>query len=472
MNTRTLKLSEVLTLIGQEESHFFEAKSRDIEPRRVEQLAVAFANADGGEFLIGVQDYKKEIHIKDRWLGFGKIEHLNAYLQTLFNVAPALDIRYEILVCDDLPGQILRVTVEKTSQVHKASDGHVYQRYGAQSLKVKDADRIMELSYSKGASSFEDQPLNEVEPELVVESDELTSFLNRYSPRTDPLEFCVNQNLFTSREWSPRTCSVLLFAPSPAAIAPRKCSVKVTRYETKEENAERDHLTHQETLDGPLYQLIHRSADIVSKIISDVKVITANGLAKMEYPKEAIWETLVNAIIHRDYSISDDVQVLIYDNRVEIHSPGRLPGYVNVQNILEARYARNPKIVRTLNRYPDPPNKDMGEGLNTTFQKMKEWGLREPQITEDGNYVKVVLPHVPLASPSESILEYLKTNIAITNTDARDLTGIKSENKVKTEFYKLRDLGLIERVPGKRGAKSAWQLTAIGKAHLASERET
>jgi hypothetical protein len=51
----------------------------------------------------------------------------------------------------------------------------------------------------------------------------------------------------------------------------------------------------------------------------------------------------------------------------------------------------------------------MGEGLNTAFQKMKEWKLRSPEITIEGNYVAVVLPHTPLASPEETVLEFLFT---------------------------------------------------------------
>ena len=184
------------------------------------------------------------------------------------------------------------------------------------------------------------------------------------------------------------------------------------------------------------------------------------------YPPEAIWEVIVNALIHRDYSISDDTQILIYNNRIEILSPGRLPGYVTVENILDARYARNSKIVRTLNRYKEAPNKDLGEGLNTTFQKMKEWGLKPPEITEDKNYVKVMLPHIPLAAPTKAIFNFLAFNQKTTNHQARDMTGIKSENLVKIEFYKLRDGGFLERVPGLKGPKSAWQLTELGKAEI------
>ena len=166
----------------------------------------------------------------------------------------------------------------------------------------------------------------------------------------------------------------------------------------------------------------------------------------------------MNAIIHRDYSISDDGQVRIFDNRIEVVSPGKLPGYVSLHNILEARYSRNSKIVRTLARYPRPPNKDLGEGLNTAFQKMKEWRLKEPQITEDGNYVRVTIPHIPLAAPTAAILEFLKTSVTITNRQAREITGIRSENLVKIEFYKLRDEGLLEMVPGLKGPAAAWRL--------------
>jgi len=294
----------------------------------------------------------------------------------------------------------------------------------------------------------------------------LADFLKEYSPKTDPLEFCINQNLLDYKTWETKVAAALLFHPFPSAVVPRKCAVKITRYETKEDDPERDHLVEQVTMEGALYPLINATVDAVQKIMSSVKVWTSDGLRNLSYPPEAIWEVIVNALIHRDYSISDDTQILIYNNRIEILSPGRLPGYVTVENILDARYARNSKIVRTLNRYKEAPNKDLGEGLNTTFQKMKEWGLKSPEIIEEGNYVKVTLPHIPLAAPTEAILNFLKTNKVITNQQARDITGIRSENLVKIEFYKLRDGGLLERVPGLKGPKSAWKLTELGKSQI------
>lgn len=466
MDERTITRDELITIAGRPESHFFDKKSVDISGKKVQKIAVAFANADGGEFIIGIADESDEPDPAKAWRGANSHEALNGQLQAIFEVQPALDVRYEFLACEAEEGFSVRVTIERSSEVHKAGDGTVYQRYGAQSLPVRDPQKITQLIFAKGASSYEDQRLDSVVPEQIVESLPLIEFLKSYSPQTEPIEFCLNQNLLEYKTWTPRVASALLFHSAPSAIVPRKCAVKITRYETKAEDPERDHLAEQVTVEGPLYQLIHDSVETITKLMESVRIWTADGLANAKYPPEAIWEVLVNAVIHRDYSISDDVQALIYDNRIEVLSPGRLPGYVTIDNILDARFSRNPKIVRTLNRYPDAPNKDMGEGLNTAFQKMKEFGLQKPVLIDDGNYVKVTLPHTSLASPSEAILNFVNRQARITNRQAREITGIKSENLVKIEFYKLRDVGLLERVPELRGPKAAWQLTNEGQAEV------
>jgi ATP-dependent DNA helicase RecG len=467
VKTRQLTLDEARELTVRAESHFFDRKSKGVQPRQVEKIAVAFSNADGGEFIVGMADDSDQPDPNLRWQGAADIEDLNPYLQSLFNLDPALDLRTEILTCDSMPGYCLRVQVEKSSRVCKTSEGTVYTRYGAQSLPLKNPEKILELSFAKGAASFEDQEVGDIRTESIVESPILREFLDGYSPRTESLDFILNQNLLGPSSWSPRIAAIVLFHEFPQAHLPRKAAVRITRYETREDDPERDHLKESHAVEGPANQLIHDTIRITTKIMSEVAVWTTDGIGTLEYPPEALWETVVNAIIHRDYSISDDVQVLVYDDRIEIVSPGRLPGYVTTENILDARFSRNPKIVRTLSRYHDAPNKDLGEGLNTVFQKMKEWGLRAPLISEDGNSVKVVLPHTPLASPGDAILKFLRKHDRITNRQARDLTGIKSENLVKIEFYKLRDSELLEMIPELKGPKAAWQLTSKGKEEAA-----
>ena len=393
MKTILISDAEFAEIADRDESHFFDIKQFAVSGAAIQKIAVAFSNADGGEIIIGIKDKKASPNVEDRWEGIADIEKLNGHLQALSGVRPGLNVNYEFIKRNNRPGYALRVTIEKGTQVCVTADNSVYVRQGAQSLPLKDPDRIQQLSFAKGASSFEDIILPDLVPEQIVEAPELQLFLAEYSPKTDPLEFTINQNLLDFKTWQPRTVGALLFHPIPSAVVPRKCAIKITRYETKEEDPERDHLAQQFTIEGPSYQLIHEAVRTVTDIMSSIEVWTTQGHKRLSYPPEAVWETIVNAVIHRDYSVSDHIQIFIFDNRIEILSPGKLPGYVTIDNILSARFSRNAKMVRTLNRYKNPPNKDLGEGLNTAFQKMKEFGLRDPIITENDNYLKVTLPH-------------------------------------------------------------------------------
>lgn len=458
MKKKEITVDEANILSERDEDHFYDRKALAIRGAKVQKIAVAFANADGGEFIIGIADNEDQPDATKRWQGANQIEDFNSHVQALSEINPSLDFSCTFLHSNGKPGMAMLVRVEKSSAALSTSDNSVYQRMGAQSIKITDKQKIIELNFAKGASSFEDLILPQVDIEKVVESNSLNTFLEEFSPKTDTLEYVINENLADSKSFDPRVASVLLFSDNPSALNPRKCAVKIARYETKDEDIERDALTATFTLEGSLYDLINNTVDKITEIMSNVKIWRAEGLQSASYPPEAIWEIVVNAIIHRDYSISDDIHIYIFNDRIEILSPGKLPGYVNVENILDARFSRNPKIVRSLNRYKKAPNKDLGEGLNTAFAKMKEWRLKSPIIAEDGNYVRVTIPHISIAAPSEQILIFLDKNSQITNRQARDMTGIKSENAMKTEFYKLRDEGLIERVPGLEGPASAWRL--------------
>lgn len=458
MDTKTISAADVFQLAIRPEDHFFDRKAAEIKGAKLQKIAVAFANADGGEAYVGIADEKDEPDPTKRWSGAKNIEDYNQHIQALTEVQPALPMDITFLKADEKPHYVLRIQIEKSQSVHKTSDGTVYERKGAQSLPVNDPARITALSFAKGAVSYEDYSLDNAIAEDVVDSPWISEFLADYSPATDPLELALNKNLIDRKTFKPKVAGVLLFSADPSSLMPKKCSVRIVRYETKEEDPERDHLGPIESVEGPLYQLIHKTVDRVTQIMSSINVWTTDGPKAMAYPPETLWEIVVNALIHRDYSMSDDVQIQIFDNRIEVLSPGRLPAFVNRDNILDVRYARNPRIVGMLSRYKNPPNKDIGEGLNTAFQKMKEWRLRNPEIIDEGNYVRVLIPHAPLATPQDAIMEFLNKQGTITNRQARDITGIKSENAVKSEFYKLKEAGLIEMIPELKGNKAAWRM--------------
>jgi ATP-dependent DNA helicase RecG len=97
MITREISPEEALALVQREESHFFDKKAVGVSGKQVQKIAVALANAEGGEFLIGVADEKDAVAIEKRWQGAVNIEALNSHLQSLFDIQPNLDLRYEFL---------------------------------------------------------------------------------------------------------------------------------------------------------------------------------------------------------------------------------------------------------------------------------------------------------------------------------------------------------------------------------------
>lgn len=457
MKERLLTRQEIIDMANRDESHFYDNKAFEIQGDKIQKIAVAFANADGGEFIIGIKDKKDEDDPFKRWQGINDIELFNFVFQNLTLLSPTIPHNYEFLK-DENGKFALRIIIEKSESVHKTVGNAVYVRKSAQSLPLKDPSQIQALSYGKGESSYEDTIVNSAVAEDIFESKEIVQFLKDYSPHSDPIDFTVNQNLVDRKTYDPRTVGILLFSDNPIPLLPKRCGIKINRYETSEEIPERIHLKEQFSIEGCLNEQIKEASRKITEIMESVQVMGTNGLEKVRYPPETIWEILVNAVIHRDYSISDDIQVLIFNNRIEIKSPGKLPGYVTVDNILDARFSRNSKIVRVLNKYKNPANKDMGEGLNTAFQRMEEFRLKRPRIIEDGNYIKVIIAHTSLASPEERIMEYLQTHDTIKNRQAREITGVKSENVMKRHFYDLRDKGLIESVMSKTGNKIvAWR---------------
>ncbi len=442
-------------ILALEENHFGDLKGWQIRPSKLTKSVSAFANASGGEIYLGIDEL--DVRSKTReWNGFPVIEDANAHLQEITKQSPlGSHFTGTFLYCEGESGYVLQIQIFKTKDIIYSSDGTAYIRKGAQCLPVEGENAIRQLKLDKGIRSFEDETI-EMDLQEITNSEVTLRFLLDVIPTAEPETWLKKQNLITSNKVT--VAGVLLFSEEPQAILPKRSAVKIYRYKTKEEAGQRDTLAFDPlTIEGAIYDLIHDSVDKTKELVEDVKKLGAKGLEKVAYPEETLHEILTNAILHRDYSVPVDVQIRIFDNRLEIESPGKLPGHITRKNILDEQFARNPKIVRLINKFPDPPNKDVGEGLNTAFDAMRNLRLKAPEITEKESSVLIIISHQSLASPEEAVAEYLDNNDEITNRVGRDLTGIKSENSMKAVFNRLKSRDLIEPVPGKSGFASAWQ---------------
>lgn len=462
MRLRSTSPAEALAIVERDEGHFWDHKDRRSRGSSLQKIACALANADGGEFSLGIADRKAATGL-ERWQGFEAQEDANILLEALArDLDPAAPYSVEFLqiVGQEHRGLVCITTVRKSESVHRTTAGDVWVRRGSSSIRI-EGQEITNLSLAKGARSYEDQALADYTLADLVEEVELALFLRSFSPATEPHDFARKQRLIERDTENARVAAAVLYAETPSAVMPKRCGIKVARYETKEAEPRREHLAGTPvSIESPARVAIDEAIRIVPEMIEAVSVLQPDGsMSPVRYPPEALKEVLVNAVIHRDYNVSDDILVYVLDDRVEVRSPGVLPGHMTLGTLYTDRFSRNPTIVRLLNKYPDPPNKDIGEGLKTVRSKMLEAKLKEPQFTIEGNYFVVRLGHTPLGRPEEIVLEYLETHDEITNSIVKQLTGIRSENTVKEVFYKLRRAGKLEMVPGKKGSASAWRLT-------------
>lgn len=444
-------------ILGLEEDYFHDLKAIEIKPSKLSESVSAFANASGGEIYVGIREDKQGNTKMRRWAGFGDIEDANAVLQMLNQVAPLADfITTAFLACDGEPGVVLKIEILRNGSITKATDGIPYLRKGAQKLPVDTQEGLDRLKLDKGISSYEDY---KVQAELAtIENSEVTlSFLLRVVPTAEPEPWLRKQRFIVDQ--NPTVAGVLLFADEPQALLPKRTAIKIFRYKTSEPVPTREHLVFDPlTIEGWAYRLIYDAVAKTQEIIEDLKRLGEAGLMEVQYPAETLHEIITNAVLHRDYSVAADIQIRIFDNRIEVESPGRLAGHVTTDNILHTQFARNQRLVRMINKFPNPPNKDVGEGLNTAFDAMRKLRLRDPVIQEGPSSLIIIVPHQRLASPEDLVMEYLRANPEITNRQARELCGVRSENSMKAIFKRLEARGLIAQVPDRTRFKAAWKL--------------
>lgn len=355
---------------------------------------------------------------------------------------------------------ILQLEIRKSLKVHETAKGDVLIRRGAQSLQLKGS-KIQELMRAKGMTSEEDTILGNVPADPIIEGIHLKSYLNSLPvTNKDPLTFALQEALLTEKGMDPTVAAVILFADNPSSIMPRQCAVKIVRYDSSHEEIERDNLTEdRHTVEGPLHLQIREAFVKLKEVLGRCECWSIEGLRPHIYPDDALYELLVNSVLHRDYGVSDNVLISIYRNRVEFRSPGRLPGFVTPENILEARFSRNPKLVRLLSKYPDAPNKDLGEGINTVYERMRHAGCVDPILKEDGANLYVTLRRESRFEVADLVTQFIRAHGAITNRQALDILALDTADQITGIFARMKEQGKIVREDEKQtGVRVRWVL--------------
>jgi len=187
---------------------------------------------------------------------------------------------------------------------------------------------------------------------------------------------------------------------------------------------------------------------VLRNIKKSAEIVGTKRVEKYEYPEKAIREIVANAVIHRDYRITETyTQINIFDDRIEIFNPGNLPPGVTVENIKDAQASRNRIIAARLNEMDYL--EEYGRGIDIVFTKMSEWRLLPPVFKNTSNSFKVILPGDKLSQLNERqiiIWQHLMDKHRIMRKDVEMLLPNVPQATLRSDLVKMRDIGLLSQV--------------------------
>ncbi len=379
-------------LLGLREDQWFDRKSARISPRDLAEDLVGFANAEGGTVVVGL--FGGEVEGVD---GLQRSASEWLHLVAAF-MEPPIKSRPELLECrsgSGRPAHLLVIEVEPSDSVHATSKDEVYLRVGDQNLKLNFRQR-QELLYEKGQANYE---TTEVSSAALTDLDQ--QLLKAYAAalgHPDPERLLIARGLRVGRRGRPTTAALLLFARNPQRWYPEAC-VRVLRYRGSERGSgSRQQLVVDERIAGPIPLQLQAGRLAILKHIPTRRALGQDGrFADLGIVPEPVWlEGLVNAVIHRSYSMhGDHVRVELFDDRVEISSPGRFPGLSDPSDPLGVtRFARNPRIARVCSELNF--GQELGEGIRRMVEEMRLAGLSDPSYRQTAGSVQLTLSATPV----------------------------------------------------------------------------
>lgn len=357
------------------EVQIFDRKSVRIEPKALAILLIAFANADGGDVAIGIEDDGTLSGID------GHDSRVNELLRApLDYCTPSVNVDTQILDCIDekgVPNHILVMHVDPSAQLHANQADEVFLRVGDKSKKLNFEQRLC-LMYSKGTRYFEDAPVHDA----TIEDIDLP-FVEEYIRKigygkSAPEYLRGNKDFVTTRNGKEEIsgAAILLFGKNPQRFFQR-ARVRFIRYDGTEAKVGTEmNVIKDEIFEGRILDVVRQATAFVKSQIREHSYLGSDGrFVTVPELTEFCWtELIVNAIAHRDYSIAGtDIQIKMFDDHLTVESPGSLPRLVRTSNMREVHFSRNPKIVEFLHVYGYV--KEFGEGIDRMYREMAEAGL-------------------------------------------------------------------------------------------------
>ncbi len=439
------------------ESQWFERKGPRVAARDLANTLVAFANADGGVVVVGLQVDRKDGIENRRVVGIDRSgpKSLASWQQAAIDfTVPVVPISTDLLPCHNDSGKndhLLVIRIKKSNVVHATAADDVYLRVGDETRKLR-FDQRRELLHDKGQSIYEATPVSDAS-HTDLDTRSVESWVSSVGAANG--ERLLAARGLANRDGQITVAAVLLFGMTPQAWFPQ-ARLRILRYRGTSRGVGRDQqLATDLQLDGPLLRQIENGIRSLERLIPTREALRREGRFESVpiIPREVWSEALVNAIVHRSYSMAGDhIRIEIFEDRIEVHSPGSFPGLSNGTAPHEVmRYARNPNIARVCAdmRF----GQELGEGIRRMFDRMRREGLVDPAYEQRASSVHLTLfahAAVPdleerFSKVAQELLQLLRTESQLSTGDLMAATG-RSRPTVLRHARILQTAGLLEWV--------------------------
>lgn len=438
------------------ESALLEFKREVPKNDQIIKTIIGFCNQKGGRLILGVND--------DRTIAGLSEEQINKLLESLDHSIyescyPPIIPLVSTQVFGDKTVLIIAVSSGMNKPYFRKSEGiekGTYIRVGRSTVHATPS-MMEELKWQSHRIDFEKLPVYNASLE-ALDNQKIKTFLSNRKNQTSAQ---VTQDVLLSysliveehSEFFPTYAGLLNFGKSPQSFL-SEAMIIVSHFRGIEG---RDAIASIDC-EGTLLTQFQQAHHFVLSRLS--KSFTITGMVrneKLEIPEIAFREALLNILIHRNYHIQAPSKISIYDDRLELFSPGNFSGPIEQDQLLKGlTYLRNPascKIFRELGLV-----EKMGTGFINIFKSYEDWGLEKPQIIEGANFIKCILPRKPSQSlqaknpTEESILSLFYSQNEITTQDVINKFSI-SRATAQRWLNSLIENQLIERIGRTRNVR-------------------
>lgn len=425
----------------------------------------AFANATGGSLLIGISDDGQVVGVKDH-------NRLKSEIQaTARSVEPPLVLDIESV------GEVLVVFIPAQNSKPYSFGGKFYLRDGASSQQMS-REEIREFFFKEGVIHFDETPCDAFKLNKDLKAANWNLFAKRANIPDNMKPEIALENLHLVKDKKITQAGAWLLADD------------ITRFNISGNVScalfmgnDKARILDRKDFSSDVYSMIDFvMAYILSKINTELIIEKVKREERPELPEEALREAVVNALVHRDYRSTANVQVYIFQDRVEIVSPGGLPAGMTEDDLGKKSIPRNPLLFGMLYRMNVVEH--IGSGIKRIHEACKDYGIKAPAVQAEENWVSVIfrrsvaerdLTEQDTEQDTEQVPEQVVKLIKVLNRQTLASTEIMSLlglNHRPTFLYKYLQpslgMGLVEMTnPEKPTSKhQKYRLAKKGKQFL------